>query len=1262
MTNIRNFIKAIGFVLKDGESGVWHKKYPIHGDYEILVKLRDNLKDSKIEWGDKIKTDRQSTSNFSQDETRVVLECVNRLLEKGYKPEILILEKEWKLGHKGKGFLDIQVLDEEGKSFLMIECKTHGKEYDKAKKETEKDGGQLFSYFIQERNTQFICLYASILENSKIKVFSDIVVINKEIRSAENSQEAFEAWKPQIWEKKGIFSKDDKPYQVEFKGIIKKELRPLTKEDGGNIYNKFAEILRKNVISDKTNAFNKIFNLFLCKIVDEFERNENDELRFQWKEGEENEDVLLRLNDLYKRGMELYLDLRIEAVSEEELRKELDLTGNKEKIKQLFIRQKLYSGNEFAFKEIFDKKTFDENCIVVKEVVKLLEEYRIKYSTKQQFLGDFFENLLNTGIKQESGQFFTPIPIAQFICKSIPIKQIIEQKNNKAEPYFLPYLIDYASGSGHFLTEAMEEIDNHIKNIEENWIKCGLKHKKEFLKNKENFDWASEYIYGIEKDYRLAKTTKISTFLNGDGDANVICGDGLDHFKKSVEYKKKLTEIKEERDNKQFDVVIANPPYSVDGFKNTLKHGKEAFELYPYFTDQSSEIECLFVERAKQLLKDGGVAGIILPISILSNGKIHLKAREILLKYFEIKAIIEFGSNTFMATGTKTATVFLRRRANNEWKIIESLVNEFFVNFKDVTVNGIENAFSKYVKYVFEDLELKDYMNLFNDEPSEKIFNHGIFKEYKGHFKKLNGDTLIEAIKETEKEKMLYFILTFDQDFVLVKSPSDSSEEKEFLGYEFSTRRGHEGIKIYKDAKEKNLTKLYNAEFEQLYDKNKVNSYILRAFEGENIPEPSEELKGVLQVQKIHESLDFDRVNFEKKITTTFKKKRNFQTEYKLIKLQELVEKGELQYISGVTFDKKDQVSKETKNRVLTASNIDLETRSLKLDEKLFVDEKKEFAREKALKKNDIFLCTSSGSIKHLGKSTFIKEDLGIYFGGFCGCLRASNETLAKYIFSLLDTPEYRSHVEFYVGQNINNLNQGILDFKIPLPPFDVQEKIVREMEAIEEREKEIENETRVKQREIEKIVEIINNVKTKLENISELIQRGKSPKYGNTNLQIIKSGQARGYKEFDFAKKHYASEEYIVDHRKLQKGDILINSSGVGTAGRVTLFDLDDDCVVDSHITILRLNKDKALPTFILYYLANGIGFKKIESMATGQSGQIELSIDMVKNIQIPLPPLFEQEKIVKQIEQIESKQVELKKEIEELGESKEEVLRKYL
>ena len=63
--------------------------------------------------------------------------------------------------------------------------------------------------------------------------------------------------------------------------------------------------------------------------------------------------------------------------------------------------------------------------------------------------------------------------------------------------------------------------------------------------------------------------------------------------------------------------------------------------MYGRLTDQSSEIECLFIERTKQLLKDGGVAGIILPSSILSNTGIYTQTREIILKYFDVLAITE---------------------------------------------------------------------------------------------------------------------------------------------------------------------------------------------------------------------------------------------------------------------------------------------------------------------------------------------------------------------------------------------------------------------------------------------------------------------------------------------------------------------------------------------------------------------------------------------------------------------------------------------
>jgi len=376
LNEIKNKLKVIGFVPKTGESNVWHKKYSIHNS-EILIIFGKNNKDTIIDWKE-IKVARKTTSNFSQYETLVVLECVNRLLEKGYNPKNIILEKTWKLGHKGKGFLDILLKDEQGKSFLMIECKTWGDEHDKEKNNTLKDGGQLFSYFVQEKETKYLCVYSSNIDNNAIEYKGDIIVITDKIRSGQNQKEAFEFWNPQIFEKKGIFENAEKIYDVKFHGIKKEDLNPLTEKSGGEIFNRFAEILRKNVVSDKTNAFNKIFNLFLCKIVDEDKRNSDEEMKFQWRNEESNEDVLLRLNDLYKEGMKEYLNLEISAVSENQFEQSLQNINTDEArkiVKELFIQQKLYSGNEFAFKEVFDKDSFDKNAIVVKEVVKLLEEY-----------------------------------------------------------------------------------------------------------------------------------------------------------------------------------------------------------------------------------------------------------------------------------------------------------------------------------------------------------------------------------------------------------------------------------------------------------------------------------------------------------------------------------------------------------------------------------------------------------------------------------------------------------------------------------------------------------------------------------------------------------------------------------------------------------------------------------------------------------------------------------------------------------------------
>lgn len=939
--DIKELITALGFKPQSGDKDVYYKNYPNHNNYVLKV----DFEQEKIEYGLSIKLGDLTTSHFENSENFVVLECVDRILEKGYPPDRLSLEHKWLMGRKEKGKLDILVTDKNDKAYLMIECKTWGEEYEKEKKKMQRDGGQLFSYFQQDKSAQYLCLYASRLNKGKIEFVNDIVKVDDQWKELANQKEIFDHWNKNFKDN-GIFEDWANAYDIEIKALTRGRLKELTEDDSGRIFNQFAEILRHNVVSDKPNAFNKIFNLFLCKIVDE-DRKPDEELKFQWLETDTDEELQKRLSDLYKQGMKEYLTKEVTDYNDEQVAEKLYALDPeiREQIREMFTRVRLHKNNEFAFKEVFDEKSFKENAVVVREVVELLQPYQIRYGHKQQFLGDFFELLLSTGIKQEAGQFFTPVPIAKFIVSSLPIRELIEKKINNDETNFLPYVIDYAAGSGHFLTEAMDEIQKIIESLDPNKQRPSVKAKLKSWRESP-FDWAYDYVYGIEADYRLVKTAKVSCFLNGDGLANVVHADGLDHFQKSVDYKGKLKEVSQDdpKDNGQFDILVANPPYSVAAFKNTLKFGEESFELFDRLTDDSSEIECLFIERTKQLLKPGGWAGVILPSSILSNSGIYTNAREIILKYFEIKAIAEFGSNTFMATGTNTVTLFLERRANNEWKKIETAIKSFFNKPKDATVNGIDKAFGKYVSEVFEGIDFADYITFVNKNPNDVFRKHEIFVGYQTWFESL---TEVKQLKEkkafkdktkaeqkaeleklfyekvfaSEQEKMLYFFLVYPQETVVIKIGGEKQAEKDFLGYEFSNRRGHEGIKMFRDESGKPTTKLYDEE--DSLNPSKANSYVHRAFLGKSVS-VEESLSENITIFDLLELMDFRKLIFDKSIVLSVKKKVKIASKYPLAPLSDFT-----QGFTGVVFDKNDESQTETDLKILTASNIDLATKSV---------------------------------------------------------------------------------------------------------------------------------------------------------------------------------------------------------------------------------------------------------------------------------------------------------------------------------------------
>lgn len=863
---------------------------------------------------------------------------------------------------------------------------------------------------------------------------------------------------------------------------------------------------------------------------------------------------------------------------------------------------------------------------------------------------------LQKGMKQDEGQFFTPIQICEFIMYSLPLQEMLS-KSSKALR-----VIDYACGAGHFLNTYANELKRYLTEDE----------LKEHYKN----------IYGIEKEYRLSKVSKVSSAMYGQNEINILYADALASFELANTNNLEGEKAKPQIESNSFDLLIANPPYSVKGFLETLSDKSK--NTYKLFNDDinietNNSIECFFCERANQILNDNAKAAIILPSSILNKDSIYKNTREILFQNFDFIAIVELGNQTFGATGTNTIILFLRKKETfkQENHLISqdySLIKERIEaeNLKD-SENFYQNYLNTYCDFRKFDKEL--YENFLNGSLDSKLVELEAFKDYRNAFeqtsdyKKLKESKIYKESKDKqaledkaflayaqaiEKDKLLYFSLSLNQEVLIIKSPSDIKEQKKFLGYEWSNRKGDEGLK---ELHEPYLSPLFERGNPQ--NETKLNTLICKAFL-KTLSDIPKDLQGYARKARLIDMMDFEKVEFNKAISLN--PSNSMQSEmsnpfanskYELVRLVE-IENIKIQKGQNIT----QKLAKIGNIKVVAGGK----------DYAYFHND---FNRNE----NTI---TISASGANAGYVNFWKEKI---FASDCTTINLPNLKVIQFIYYVLKcNQKYIMSLARGAAQP-HVYPKDIENIKIPLPPLEIQKQIVAECEKVEEQYNTLSLSIKEYQNLIKAMLQKcgiiednqeyeLNSILDKINNLCKI----------NLDSEFLSSFN-KTIKEYALSNPIFKLSigKRVLNNELLENGQIPVYSANVlevfGFVNKEILQDYDNDSVLwgidgdwmvgfipknkkfypTDHCGVLRVDDTKINAKYISFIL-NEAGKKQ------GFSRKLRASIDRIKALRVKLPSLEFQDQIADITDKIEKKINEYKIELDRLEEEKEKILQKYL
>jgi type I restriction enzyme M protein len=280
--------------------------------------------------------------------------------------------------------------------------------------------------------------------------------------------------------------------------------------------------------------------------------------------------------------------------------------------------------------------------------------------------------------------------------------------------------------------------------------------------------------------------------------------------------------------------------------------------------------------------------------------------------------------------------------------------------------------------------------------------------------------------------------------------------------------------------------------------------------------------------------------------------------------------------------------------------------------------------------------------------------------------LQDSN-SLIKYFDNLYSTPESIQKLKNAI------LKLGVMGKLVPQNPKDhPASELIKEIIADKEKNLKINKKTSPG------IFQPINSKEVpysipqgwewcRLGTIAEYIQRGKGPVYSELEEIPVISQKCIQWSGFNKDVVKFVSPGTIHKYqpeRFIQEDDLLWNSTGTGTIGRINIYKNElnkfSKIVADSHVTVIRTKKINQ--EYLLKFLMSPVVQTDLEERASGTTNQIELNTSMVKNQLIPVPPLNEQKRIVQKIDELIGLCDSLEKQINDANSKQMEILNAVL